>query len=62
MRVRIEYTVEVDDDSRRAIRAYYGQSGLATREDVRDWFRRFGESMNDDLAAERKERRMDDLG
>lgn len=49
MRVRIAYTVDVDDDFRRAIRNHYGQSGLADREDVRQWVRAYGDSMNDDI-------------
>ena len=49
MRVRISYTVEVGDDYRRAIRAFYGKDGLATREEVRAWVQRYGDSMDDDL-------------
>lgn len=30
-------TIEVDDDVRRAINSYYGQTGLATRTTVRDF-------------------------
>jgi len=43
VRVRIAYTVDVDDNSRRAINHHYNQPGLATREQVRDWFRDKGE-------------------
>ena len=49
MRVRIAYTVEVDADARRAIRLHYGQPGLATRGEVRDWYRVHGSSGDDDL-------------
>lgn len=50
MKVRIAYTVEVDDQYRRAIRQYYGKEGLATRDEVVHWHRLRGESMDDDLA------------
>lgn len=64
MRVAISYAVEVDDDFRREINAYYGKPGMATREDVKRWFRSYGDSMNDDLGyqatvrAESEERRL----
>lgn len=50
MRVAITYKVDVDDEYRRAINQFYGKPGLATREEVKDWFRAYGESMDDDLA------------
>ncbi len=49
MRVRIDYTLDVSDDFRRAINLYYGKPGLATRVDVRRWFMAHGESENDNL-------------
>ena len=49
VRVRVTYTTSVDDDYRRAIRLFYGQGGLATREEVRDWLMRYGASQDDDL-------------
>lgn len=51
MKVLIEYVVNVDDDYRRAIRRYYGKTGLATRVEIQEWFKNYGESMNTDLAA-----------
>ncbi len=62
MKVRIAYTVEAPKEFRRAIRAYYGQTGLATRQEVQDWLYRFGESMNDDLSVclEREANRQED--
>jgi hypothetical protein len=57
MKVRISYTVEVDDDTRRAIRAYYGAEGLATREEVRNWFIAQGEQGDLVLADEMDDRR-----
>jgi hypothetical protein len=50
MKVRVTYTETVTDEFRRAIRLHYGQTGMATREEVRDWFWLHGMSMNDDLA------------
>lgn len=59
MRVRVAYSIDVDDGMRREINAFYGKPGLANRQEVRDWYRAYGESMNDDLiwsAQERAER------
>jgi len=49
MKVRIDYTEEVPDRFRRAINLYHGQDGLATRQEVRDWFKEYGRSMDDDI-------------
>ncbi len=43
MRVAIG-TVLVDDETRRAIRRYYGEKGLATRSEVRELFIALAES------------------
>jgi hypothetical protein len=48
MKVKISYTVEVDDEMREAINFYYGETGLATRSDIRHWFMLNGETLNDD--------------
>ncbi len=56
MKVRVSYTVEVDDSFRREINAWYGLPGLATREGVRRWFQAHGASMNDDLSLNAQER------
>lgn len=50
MRVRISYTVEVNDEIRREIRRHYGQEGLANRDEVRSWYEAHGESMDQDLS------------
>lgn len=55
MRVRVAYTEDVSDDYRRLINQYYGKPGLASRSDVVDWFRSYGESMNEHLAAQADE-------
>ena len=52
MKVRVSYLVDVDDEYRKAINAYYGKPGLANREEVKQWFWMFGRSMNDDLPYE----------
>lgn len=51
MRVRIAYTVEITDDLRREIRRHYGRPGLASRAEVHDWYRTYGESMDPDLSS-----------
>lgn len=56
MRVRVAYTVEVDDDFRHEVRQFYGKDGLASREEVKRWFRAYGDSMNDDLGYQSTER------
>lgn len=50
MRIRVSYVVEVDEWWRRAIRAYYGQEGLATRDEVKSWCETFGDTMNGELS------------
>jgi len=59
IKVQVTYTVEVDDDYRRAIRAYYGRSGLATRREVANWCRMFGETMDDELMRQEEEKRVE---
>jgi hypothetical protein len=49
MKVRISYTVDVSDAIRRAIRHRRGEPGLATRIEVRDWYRSYGDSMDLDI-------------
>ncbi len=50
MKVRLDYTAECPDWWRKEIRRWYGLSGLATRIECRAWIRKYGESMDDDLA------------
>ena len=38
-----------NDDYRRAINAFYGRPGLATREQVKEWLERYGSSEDDNL-------------
>lgn len=49
MKVRIEYTVEVSDLIRRGINIRRGTDGLATREDVKNFYHLYGMSMEDDV-------------
>ena len=48
MKVRICYTVEVGDLLRRGMKMHYGEPGLASRQDIKNWYEMFGESGNDD--------------
>lgn len=47
--------IEVNDVVRRALRAYVGKSGLATRQEVRDMFRSLASADIDSIVAEQKE-------
>ena len=49
MRVRISYLVEVDDAFRRAVNVHYGLPGMATRAEIKQWFRMYGDSGTDDV-------------
>lgn len=49
VKVHVDYTIDVDDNYRRAIRRYYGESGLATRDEVRNWLKTYGSSMDTDI-------------
>jgi hypothetical protein len=49
MKVRIDYSIEATDYLRRAIRNHYGLEGLATREEIKDWFRLHGEAETDTI-------------
>lgn len=59
MKVRIQYTVVVDRTVREEINRHYGRNGLASREEVRDWFEAFGHAMTDDLYMNADEREND---
>jgi hypothetical protein len=50
MKVRVSYTVVVDDEIRRAIARYHGQEGLASRDEIKQWYEMNGLSMDDDLS------------
>ena len=52
MRVAVKYSVVVDDEFRRALAAYRGHDGLATRQEVKDHFRDNGFSVYDDVLEE----------
>ena len=52
MKVRISYTVDVPDWYRREINRFYGKPGLATRQQVKNWFEAYGNSADDDLAMQ----------
>ncbi len=52
MKVRISYTVDVDDEYRAALALHRGYKNLATRQQVASHHQQHGESMDDDLMAE----------
>lgn len=52
MKIRVSYVVDVSDDYRRAIRRYYGESGMATRKEVQSFLRQNGSTLDDDLKYE----------
>ena len=49
MKVKVCYTIEVDDYMRRKINEIFGRDGLATREQVQSWFEQNGRGSEDDL-------------
>lgn len=52
MKVKVCYTVEVNDRYRRAINAYFGKPGLASREDVQDFLKQNGATLDNDILFE----------
>lgn len=53
MKLRVSYTVDVEDGYRRAVAHRYGETGkLATREELRHFFEQHGSSLDDDLRDE----------
>jgi hypothetical protein len=60
MRVRIEYSIDVDDTIRRGINRWYGVDGLASREQVKRWYESQGSSMDDDLYLQESAKRSED--
>lgn len=61
MRVRVAYTLDIDDDVRRAINLHYGRPGLATREEVQRWYETQGTSSHDDLMSALQQQEGDDV-
>ena len=59
MKIRISYTVEIDDEFRRAIAFRLGDERKATIEQVRAWFEDNGRSCDDDLLSEYRERSLE---
>lgn len=46
MRVRVSYVVVVSDELRRAINAYYGRPGKATRAELRAFYEENGATLD----------------
>lgn len=56
MKVRVCYTINVDDDYRMALSHQFGDHGvLASREDVKNYARNVGSANDEDLMAEWQE-------
>ena len=47
--MKIRITFECDDDLRRAVAHHYGDEGMASYEDMKQWFLENGYSCNADL-------------
>lgn len=52
MKIRIAYTINVPDEIRRAINAWYGDAGLADRGRVQRWYEQNGKSMDQNIAEQ----------
>lgn len=50
--MKVQITFEADDELRRAVNHYYGKPGLATHKTLVEWFRKYGESVNEDAVSE----------
>lgn len=58
MRLRVNYTEDVDDELRAAVAAYFhDEDRLATRTEMRAFFRSYGTSMIDDVLYEHRSAR-----
>jgi hypothetical protein len=51
MKVRVTFTIDADEFIRREINVFYGKPGLATRDEVRDWFRSKGQDDGGDALS-----------
>ena len=49
MRVRVSFVVNPDENFRKALRAYTGKEGLASREEIKRWYQAAAFSMDDDM-------------
>jgi hypothetical protein len=50
VKVRVCYSEDFPENFRQAIRRHYGKTGLATRQECKDWARQFGNSMDDEMS------------
>jgi hypothetical protein len=58
MRVRVIYSVDVTDDFRRALRSYYGETGMATRDEVYLHCCQYGSSIDADIMEEYRKKQL----
>ncbi len=59
MKVRVCYTIDIEDETRRGLSRYFGKPGLASRRDLQRWLRENGESSLPDLQCEGEDQRED---
>jgi len=52
VKVRVTFTVDVDDRFRRALNHYYGREGLASRSDIQKWYESNASSVDADMFQE----------
>ena len=52
MKVLIHYTIDADERYRRAINHHFGETRMATRKEVKEFCRRYGETADDDILSE----------
>jgi len=51
VKVSVTYTTEVSDEEARAMNAYNGKSGRASREEIKEWFKTYGRSKTAELQS-----------
>lgn len=49
---RVRVVFEYDSDYARAVNAHFGKEGEATHEEMRFWFKQYGESCESDVSME----------
>ena len=59
MKVAIDYTIIVDDNFRMAIRKYQGRVGLATRWEIKQWYKSYGHSLDEDILTLIEDRKLE---
>lgn len=52
MKIRVSYSVEIDNRYRRAVNHFLGLKGMATRDEVKEWLRQNGGALDDDILSD----------